>query len=333
MLLVTVDAGTTNTRVRIWKNNQLCASCADGTGIRDAAAGEGPQRAEACIKALLDDALRRAKATSAEIGAIIASGMITSDLGLCPLPHLTAPVTLQQLAAGARARLIPQIAPVPIWFIPGIKNAGGGAEPADCDAMDMMRGEEVEVFGLLRQHPVSGPALIVLPGSHTKLVRLDAEQRIAGCATTMAGEVLDVLTHRTVLAHSLREGFAQQTDDDYLFQGADLCHRVGITRAAFAVRILDSFTNASDSQRASFLLGAVLSADIAAIKHSAALRLTPDSTIVIAGKAALQQALGKLIRRDPFFCGEVITVSEDPQRPLSAEGALAVLSLMPEAIL
>ncbi|MGK8933371.1 2-dehydro-3-deoxygalactonokinase [Pluralibacter gergoviae] len=333
MLHVTVDAGTTNTRVRIWKNNQLCASSADGTGIRDAAAGGGSLRGEACIKALLDDALGRAKAAPEEIGAIVASGMITSDLGLCPLPHLTAPVTLRQLAAGAQARLIPQIAPVPIWFIPGIKNAAGGTAPADCDAMDMMRGEEVEVFGLLRQHPISGPALIVLPGSHTKLVRLDEEQRIAGCATTMAGEVLDVLTHRTVLAHSLREGFAQQMDDDYLLQGADLCRRVGITRAAFAVRILDSFTNASDSQRASFLLGAVLSADITAIKQSTALALVPDSTIVIAGKAALQQALSKLIRRDPFFCGEVITVSEDPQRPLSAEGALAVLELIPEAIL
>ena len=332
MLLVTVDAGTTNTRVRIWKNNQLCASSADGTGIRDIAAGGVPQQAVASIKALLDDALSKAHASRAEIGAIVASGMITSDLGLCPLPHLTAPVTLRQLAEGARSQLIPQIAPVPIWFIPGIKNATTGKGLTDCDTMDMMRGEEVEVFGLLRQRPLSGPALIVLPGSHTKLVRLDAEQRIAACATTMAGEVLDALTHCTVLAHSLR-GFAQHPDEDYLLQGADLCNRVGITRAAFAVRILDSFTEASDSQRASFLLGAVLSADIAAMKQSAALALVPESTIVIAGKAPLQQALSKLILRDPLFCGEIVTVSEDPQRPLSAEGALAVLDLIPEAVL
>lgn len=331
MLRVTVDAGTTNTRVRVWNNNRLCAAVAENTGIRDVATGESPTRAAAGLKALLDKALSRARAAPGEVGAIVASGMITSELGLCPLPHLTAPVSLRQLAQGVQMRAFPQIAPVPIGFIPGIKNAVEEISLAGCEAMDMMRGEEVEVFGLLKQHPLPGPALIVLPGSHTKLVRLDAQQRIASCATTLAGEALDVLTHRTVLAHSLRHGFVQQPDDDFLFQGADLCRRVGITRAAFAVRVLDAFTGASEDQRASFLLGAVLSADICAMKESAALAVTPESAIVIAGKPALQQALARLIHRDPFFRGEIVTVSEDPDRPLSAEGALAVLAQIPEA--
>ncbi|MGA4923266.1 2-dehydro-3-deoxygalactonokinase, partial [Bacillus subtilis] len=66
----------------------------------------------------------------------------------------------------------------PIWFIPGVKNAVATVDVENIDAMDVMRGEEVETFGLLMQHNVKGPALIVLPGSHSKFILTDEKKQI-----------------------------------------------------------------------------------------------------------------------------------------------------------
>lgn len=327
MCVVTIDSGTTNTRVRMWKDSRVIADASAGVGIRDVARTNDTGILIREIKRLMGLALSNVAEEAGEIEHIVASGMITSDIGLCHLPHLSTPVTVEQLAGAAEMRLIPEISHIPILFIPGIKNAVSSAQVDNCDAMDMMRGEEVEVFGLLAQQPITGAALIVLPGSHSKLVKLDENRNITGCSTTMVGELLDVLTHQTVLASSLPGGFVKKTDTDYLYRGADLCQKTGITRAGFAVRILDVFTEATEQQRASFLLGVALYSDLQAMKYSAALNLTSDTTIIISGKEVLQNALAKLIKRDPFFTGRLILTDEKHILPLSGAGALQILHI------
>lgn len=325
MLIVTIDSGTTNTRVRVWQGSEVIAEASESIGVRDVA--KMPDREHNVlavgIRRLLDKALAHIPAEQPYL--IIASGMITSDHGLIHLPHLSAPVNLSQLAEGVVARVIPEISPRPIWFIPGIKNTVDRIQLNNCDEMDVMRGEEVEVFGLLAQHDITGPALVILPGSHSKLIKLDGQQSITACATTIAGELLDVLSQQTLIAQSVEHRFASEIDEEYLFKGADACNQVGLTRAVFSVRILDLFTSATANQRANFLLGAVLCCDLQAAKCCAALQLTANTRIIISGKTLLKEALARLIRRDPFFTGEVLAVDEIPSRPLSGVGAIAVI--------
>ena len=47
--------------------------------------------------------------------------------------------------------------------------------------MDIMRGEEAETFGLIEQLKLQGPAIFVLPGSHSKFISLDAGNRVTAC--------------------------------------------------------------------------------------------------------------------------------------------------------
>lgn len=326
MLIVTIDSGTTNTRVRVWKNGEVLASASESVGVRDRAKTGSRDTLVEGIKKTLEVALAGVDAQDRRQFVMVASGMITSDVGLCHLPHLTAPVSLDALAKGAVARVIPDISDQPIWFIPGVKNAVDDVNLDNCNSMDVMRGEEVETFGLLAAYGVSGSALLVLPGSHSKFIRIDAHQRIVGCATTVAGELLDVLTHQTILANSLEHRFADDIDDEYLLKGADACRDVGIARSCFSVRILDLFTSASVNQRANYLLGAVLYSDLLAIKNSRVLALTPSTKVVISGKAIIKEALGRLIERDPFFRGELVLVDEDARRPLSGLGAIEVMN-------
>ncbi|SQI34117.1 2-keto-3-deoxy-galactonokinase [Leminorella richardii] len=328
MLIVTIDSGTTNTRVRVWKNGEVIACANESVGVRDTAKTGSSDTLVKGIRKTLDSALAAVDEQDKRALTLVASGMITSDVGLCQLPHLKAPVSLDTLAKGTVARVIPEISPEPIWFIPGVKNAVDSVSLENCDAMDVMRGEEVETFGLLASQSVRGPALLVLPGSHSKFVRIDEQQRIVGCATTMAGELLDVLSHQTILAGSLGHQFADEIDEEYLLKGADACRNVGIARSCFSVRILDLFTSASVNQRANFLLGAVLYSDLLAMKNSQALALTPSTTVVISGKAIVKEALARLIARDAFFLGEPVLINEDPLRPLSGLGAISVMDVI-----
>lgn len=321
MLIVTIDAGTTNSRVRIWRNKQKIAQASEPVGIRDTAISGNHSR----LARAVGKALRRAMSGLNERYEIVASGMITSELGLYHVPHLLAPVSFNDLVQGAVAHTLPDIASQPIWFIPGVKNRVSGLNADTIDAMDMMRGEEVETVGLLMQHNISGPALLTLPGSHSKFVLTDERQRIISCVTTMAGELLDVFTRQTILSQSLDGRFAADLDQEYLLKGADSCRQVGLARSGFTVRLLDLFAHTSHNQRASYLLGAVFYSDLQAIKHSLALPLDPSFSIVVAGKPLLKHALATLIAADPFFTGTIEQADENPQRPLSSIGAIALL--------
>ena len=111
--------------------------------------------------------------------------MITSDVGIVVVPHLTAPAGLEELAAATVAIELPEICPVPIYFIPGIKNSDGPFSFENIEAMDIMRGEEVESIAVMEHFKNGRPLLLVLPGSHNKFVSVDAEGKMTGCLTSI----------------------------------------------------------------------------------------------------------------------------------------------------
>jgi 2-dehydro-3-deoxygalactonokinase len=164
----------------------------------------------------------------------------------------------------------------------------------------------------------------VLPGSHTKFISLDQDERIAACATTLAGELLQSITQNTILAQSLDRKFATEIKAPMVLAGAALAQKSGIGRACFSIRILDQFQLGDVDDRANFLLGAILSSDLQALKHSSAIHMHPDTPIVIAGKGVVKQALALLIEQDPYFCGK-LTLADDAQHArLAGQGAIRV---------
>jgi mannose-6-phosphate isomerase-like protein (cupin superfamily) len=108
--------------------------------------------------------------------------------------------------------------------------------------MDMMRGEEVEAVGLYSLLGCKGPALFVLPGTHNKFVPMGENGEILGCMTSISGELLDAITHHTIIADAVGHSFvaAEEYDSDMAKAGAWECSSSGIGRAAFAGRILST---------------------------------------------------------------------------------------------
>jgi 2-dehydro-3-deoxygalactonokinase len=311
MYAITIDTGTTNTRVYAWRNNEVVAEAFQPVGVRDTAISGSKQKLMQGVKAAIEEVLRKTGIQDSSEATFLASGMITSNVGLYEIPHLLAPAGLKELAAGMVKAEIPEVVDQPIWFVPGVKNNVPELNLDTCEAMDIMRGEEVEVIGIVEKLGLKGPAILFLPGSHSKIVRIDGENRITGCVTTIAGELLDVLTKHTILANALQNSFADDLDEALLRKGAEYAEKVGLGRACFTVRVLDMFCGKSVNEKANFLLGAVLRSDIYALKNSQALNAGPSMPVVVFGKKLLKEALVSLMKHDTFFTGPIYPVGDE----------------------
>ena len=111
-------------------------------------------------------------------------------------------------------------------------------EPVTLDRLcnvDMMRGEETEAIGLWTALRPNHDLMLVLPGSHNKFISVGRDGSLRGCMTSISGELLDVLTHHTVLSESLESAFVspQDYDSSLMLAGAAACD-AGLGRAAFS---------------------------------------------------------------------------------------------------
>ncbi len=324
MYIITIDTGTTNTRVCAWQDTRLLAEAARPVGVRDTAISGSTETLMRGVSEAVQDALSQARIPAGEKVVYLSAGMITSNVGLCEIPHLLAPAGLDELAQGMVSAHLPAITDEPVWFVPGIRNHNAPVTLDNAEQMDMMRGEETEAIGVLASLDIAGPALIILPGSHSKFVKIDAQNRIEGCVTTIGGEMLDVITRHTILASSLNLQFASEIDAPSLMQGANQCLTTGLSRTCFSVRVLDMFGELTLNQKANVLLGAVLQDDLQAVKNSKAFTVTPDTHVIVCGKDTLKFAFATLIDNDPWFTGKITIAPAN--RSLSSSGLFAMAS-------
>lgn len=267
---ITVDCGTTNSRVGFMRGERLADSVSFHLGARSHAADPAGYRAA------LSDAIETLRARNGGVDAVLVSGMLTSDLGICPIPHLIAPVGLQKLHDGMQKMDIPEICDIPFYFIPGVKTVG----ESHLD-VDMMRGEEAELMGLLTGR--EGDCVFVLPGSHSKFISVDKEGRICSIVTLLTGEMAAALSGHTILSDSVTLG--DELDADALRAGYACCRERGFNEAIFKVRVMDKQLGENAPKRYGFFLGCVLCGEVER------LLAYPTDTVVVAGQRQLKNAL------------------------------------------
>ena len=326
MLILTIDMGTSNTRSVLWRDGVVLGEAAAAVGVRDAAISGSKEGLKQALRDTIVRVLAASDVAEHEVALALASGMIGSNVGLAELPHLLAPAGAAELAAGMARFDMPEIFAGPLWIIPGVRNHAGKVGLHNQEAMDMVRGEESEIVGLLTRLQLRERAMFILPGSHTKFLSVDEDGRILGCATTIAGELLQAISQHTLIGQSLGGGFGKQLHPEQVRAGAATARKVGLARACFSVRILAQFSDVDVDERASFLLGAVLADDLLALKNSSAIQMRPDTTIVICGKPMLRDALALLLAEQSFFYGRQIVVDDASQAHMAGAGALALAS-------
>jgi 2-dehydro-3-deoxygalactonokinase len=307
-VIVAVDSGTTRTRAWVVADGAVGEGASTIAGARDLARTRDRAWLLDQVREVTDRALATADVAWSDVDAVVAFGMITSELGLVELPHLVAPVDVGELVRAILEWSDTPELPARLVLVPGVRNASQDVERAD-----FMRGEETQVVGLLSLGKVEPPLLYVSVGSHPKFVWVDADSRIAWSVTTLSGELLWALHQETILA-DLVDPEGSLADLDAVEQGARVAESAGLSRALFAARLLNRIGDASPETCSAFLYGAIARTDLGALEVGLPTGARMER-IVLSGHGPLLDAYRHLLSR--ANAGSIETVEE----PLGAIGA------------
>ena len=194
------------------------------------------------------------------------SGMAGSRQGWAEAPYVTCPAGPDELA-----RHLHWIERDRIALVPGLSDTQG-------DVPDVMRGEEVQIFGAMRLAGLAD-GLFVLPGTHSKWATVRGG-KVMGFRTFMTGEVYGLFAQHSILARTLdanapldeaafRRGVARAGDGD------------GLLHNAFGVRALGLFGRLSPAESASYLSGLLIGEELGQQP------LPSDGEVIVIGASAL----------------------------------------------
>lgn len=209
------------------------------------------------------------------------AGMVGAVGGWHEAPQLPVPVSLADLARN----LVAVPGETDTWIVPGARVSG--------PYPDVMRGEEVQVFGALALAGLND-AQICLPGTHSKWVEVSAG-KLVGFSTAMTGEV-----HAVMLGHSLLGRLADDDSDGALDSGAfeqgmaEADRPVGLLTTLFSARarVLDHSLPPAGVR--SYLSGLLIASEVKAMAARDGLRGQPLLLVSSAGlRIPYQRALNR----------------------------------------
>jgi 2-dehydro-3-deoxygalactonokinase len=254
---IAVDWGTTNRRAyAIGQGGERLGEMEDELGILSVPKG-GFADSVAAIRDRLGDL------------PMLLAGMIGSNRGWIEAPYVPCPTGAEDLA-----RAIHWVEPGRLGIVPGVSWSEHGQA-------DVMRGEEVQIFGALGSGMIGPVATICHPGTHNKWVRLEGG-RIDGFKTVMTGEIFNLLREHSILAGQLTEparpGGAFAAGVQRGFNENDLIAEL------FSVRARALLGTEEGVEAASYTSGLLIGADLAV-----GLRFAWHGEIVIMGRPELTE--------------------------------------------
>ena len=212
---------------------------------------------------------------SSDVPCLI-SGMAGSRQGWVEAPYVACPAGPDELA-----KHLHWIERGRIAIVPGLSDTQG-------DVPDVMRGEEVQIFGAARLAGLVD-GLFVLPGTHSKWATVRAG-RVTGFRTFMTGEVYGLLIQHSILARTLDA--AAPLDEAAFRRGIARAGRgEGLLHNAFGVRALGLFGRLSPAQSASYLSGLLIGEELEQQK------LPEGGEVIVIGASALVERYALALAR------------------------------------
>jgi 2-dehydro-3-deoxygalactonokinase len=274
--IIGIDWGSTGFRAyRFGDDGAILETKSSIKGIKSVAPdADRPAAFASIFKEELGDWLSRG------IDRVILSGMITSRNGWVETSYAKAPATEADLAKGVVTRIVDGIE---LAFLPGVSVAGPVA--------DVMRGEEVQVFGA---DLGSRPSLVVLPGTHSKWAHI-ADGRIENFATFVTGELFDLLRNKSLIGglavgddfHEL--AFLEGVDEAL----EDVAQSGGLVRRLFGARASVLVAGKAATEVSSYLSGLLIGNEI----HEADRMFGAVDRVSIVGSEILEMRYALAMKR------------------------------------
>lgn len=239
---IALDWGTSN--VRAW------AMGADGRPLASAESDQGmgsllPDQFEAALLALVEGWL-----TPDRTMPVLACGMVGARQGWVEASYNAVPC---RPVSTELTRAPTQDGRIAVWIIGGL---GQSAPP------EVMRGEETQIAGLIASRP-DFAGTVCLPGTHTKWAGV-SRGSVENFATAMTGEVFGLLSAKSVLRHSVGEGWSEEAFDQGLTLGLE--NPLGVTSQLFGLRAEHLLHGLEPGAARARLSGMLIGQEVAAMR-------------------------------------------------------------------
>ena len=204
--------------------------------------------------------------------ALYFSGMITSRNGWIETPYVDAPASLEDLAR--QSLRIAGDDGQALFFLPGVCMRSPAA--------DVMRGEEIQVFGCLERDERN--ATVILPGTHSKWVQVE-NAALQQFTTHMTGEVFAVLKQHSILGRLMPEGSQEMRTEAFLrgVERSAPSASAGLLHDLFTARSMGLLAPMPAEDCADYLSGLLIGHEIRAGLASAA----RQGSVILVGDAVL----------------------------------------------
>ncbi len=320
-MIITVDCGTTNMRLRLYDNRSVTGEVKRKAGGRNTAFTGSSDYLKGELKTAIQDLLSETKTREDDIEIILCSGILASDVGIYYIPHAIAPCGVTETARQAKKLSFSEITKIPILLIPGIKSIPDDSDTtrdAVLDKLESMSGEECEAYGIMDALGITGDFVISLPGSYNKAFCVNEKGQIHKMVTGMCGEMIAAMSEHTLLKKTLPSPVLREIIPEKLCEGFDYAKKNGMSPSLIKARTIYTMDGATLDEAANFFIGCILVDDI---MSSAKLSQT-GKKFVVGGSSPLRDVFAILL--DHVGVCEIITVSDDIGRRSPNLGAMKV---------
>lgn len=179
---------------------------------------------------------------------IFMAGMIGSAQGWVNTPYVETPVTINQLAKKSHQFQLPWGALATI--IPGVSYQSSGN-------IDVMRGEEVQLFGLQALER-ENDFVALFPGTHCKHMHINAN-KLSSFTTFMTGELFSILLNHSILGTGLPN---QKESLNAFKKGISESTKKPLTNQLFYTRTHRLFGDINETEVSEYLSGLLIGEEL-----------------------------------------------------------------------
>ena len=216
------------------------------------------------------------------------AGMVGANRGWMEAAYVPCPATLDDLARHL------------LWAEPGRTAIVPGLSLIAGERADVMRGEEVQLFGLLAIDPGARDALVCHPGTHTKWITV-ATGAVTGFRTVMTGELFALVERHSILSDMMdAPATAGPAFDRGVARGLA---GAALGAALFGVRAGVLLGRVDRAEAASFVSGLLIGDDLRAGLADA--DADGASEVVVLGRGSLTALYAAALRASGWRAREV----------------------------
>ncbi|MGY3791209.1 2-dehydro-3-deoxygalactonokinase [Aquimarina sp. 433] len=185
---------------------------------------------------------------------IIASGMITSSIGMKALPYASVPQSFN--GANINCSLFSLDHKIQTLLISGIQTES-----------DVMRGEEAQAIGIIDYISDASEGVIILPGTHSKHIRFSGDD-IIDFSTFMSGELFEILSTTGLLSLSVKNTEWDPKFSGIFLEGVQKGINDEFMKALFSIRGSDILKSTSKEMNFYFLSGLIIGSELSYLKKN-----------------------------------------------------------------